>query len=206
MLSGFLITHLLLEEHAGTGRIDLKGFWHRRLKRLVPAIVAVIVVTAALCTGLNHVMLTKMRPDIIPSALFVNNWWQIFNQQSYFNAVGDPSPLTHFWSLAIEMQFYLVWPVALMIALSAGQGRRRIRRATFALACVSTLEMALLYNPPWTRAACTTERTRAPSRCSWAPGSPLFPMPTLRAPPAGPSRAPCPRCGTPWMRRGASWA
>lgn len=147
VLSGFLITHLLLEEHAGTGRIDLKGFWHRRFKRLVPAIVAVIVVTAALCTGLNHVMLTKMRPDIIPSALFVNNWWQIFNQQSYFNAVGDPSPLTHFWSLAIEMQFYLVWPVALMIALNAVQDRRRIRRATFALACVSALEMALLYNP-----------------------------------------------------------
>lgn len=147
VLSGFLITHLLLEEYAGTGRIDLKGFWQRRLRRLVPAILAVIVATAALCTGFNHVMLTKMRPDIIPSALFMNNWWQIFNQQSYFNAVGDPSPLTHFWSLAIEMQFYLVWPVALMIALRHGQPRQRVRRATLALACVSALEMALLYNP-----------------------------------------------------------
>ena len=147
VLSGFLITHLLLVEFDGSGRIDLKGFWRRRLKRLVPAIVAVVVVTAALCTGFNHVMLTKMRPDILPSMLFVNNWWQIFNQQSYFNAVGDPSPLTHFWSLAIEMQFYLVWPVALMIALRNGAPRKRIGRATLALAALSALEMALLYNP-----------------------------------------------------------
>lgn len=147
VLSGYLITRLLLTEHEGTGRIDLKGFWQRRLRRLIPAIVTVIVATAALCTLFNHVMLTKMRPDIIPSALFLNNWWQIFNQQSYFNAVGDPSPLTHFWSLAIEMQFYLVWPVALMLALRAGQPERRIGRAALALAAVSAVEMAILYNP-----------------------------------------------------------
>lgn len=147
VLSGYLITRLLLSEHKGTGRIDLKGFWQRRLRRLVPAIVTVIVATAALCTLFNHVMLTKMRPDIIPSALFVNNWWQIFNQQSYFNAIGDPSPLTHFWSLAIEMQFYLVWPVAPMLALRHGEPKKRIRRAALALAAVSALEMAILYDP-----------------------------------------------------------
>lgn len=147
VLSGFLITRLLLIEHKSNGRIDLKAFWVRRLRRLMPAILVVIVVTAALCTGFNHVMLTKMRPDIIPSALFFNNWWQIFNQQSYFNAVGDPSPLTHFWSLAIEMQFYLVWPIALMVALRHREPARRIRRAALALAVVSALEMAILYNP-----------------------------------------------------------
>lgn len=147
VLSGYLITRLLLTEHAGTGRIDLKGFWQRRLRRLIPAIVTVIVSTAALCTLFNHVMLTKMRPDIIPSALFLNNWWQVFNQQSYFNAVGDPSPLTHFWSLAIEMQFYLVWPVALMLALRSGQPGHRIGRAALALAAVSAVEMAVLYQP-----------------------------------------------------------
>lgn len=147
VLSGFLITHLLVVEFEKTGHIDLKGFWQRRLRRLVPAILTVIVVTAALCTGLNHVMLTKMRPDIIPSVLFANNWWQIFNQQSYFNAVGDPSPLTHFWSLAIEMQFYLIWPVALTMALDHGAPRRRIAHATLLLATLSAIEMAVLYNP-----------------------------------------------------------
>lgn len=147
VLSGYLITHLLLNEFDASGRIDFKGFWVRRLRRLVPATVAVVVGVAALCTLFNHVMLTKMRGDIVPSLLYLNNWWQIFNNVSYFNNVGDPSPLTHFWSLAIEAQFYLLWPAALFLALKAGQPRTRIRRAALALAAVSALEMALLYNP-----------------------------------------------------------
>ena len=115
VLSGYLITRLLLNEVAKTGRIDLKSFWIRRIRRLVPAVVTVVVVTCALCTVFNHVMLTKMRPDILPSLLFFNNWWQIAQNVSYFNALGDPSPLTHFWSLAIEEQFYLLWPLALSV-------------------------------------------------------------------------------------------
>ena len=108
VLSGYLITRLLLNEVAKTDRIDLKSFWIRRIRRLVPAVVTVVFVTCALCTIFNHVMLTKMRPDILPSLLFFNNWWQIMQDVSYFNALGDPSPLTHFWSLAIEEQFYLI--------------------------------------------------------------------------------------------------
>ena len=77
VLSGYLITRLLLNEVAKTGRIDLKSFWIRRIRRLVPAVVTVVFVTCALCTIFNHVMLTKMRPDILPSLLFFNNWWQI---------------------------------------------------------------------------------------------------------------------------------
>lgn len=147
VLSGYLITRLLITEFDGTGRIDIKGFFVRRLRRLLPATIAVVVAVAALCTLFNHVMLTKMRPDILPSLLYFNNWWQIFNNMSYFSAVGDPSPLTHFWSLAIEAQFYLVWPLALMVALRSGQPRTRVSRAVLALAIVSALEMALLYNP-----------------------------------------------------------
>lgn len=147
VLSGFLITHLLLVEFDGTQRIDLKGFWQRRLRRLVPATLVVVVATAALCTLLNHVMLTKMRPDIIPSLLYLNNWWQIFNNMSYFSAAGDPSPLTHFWSLAIEAQFYLVWSLILIVALKQGQPRTHTRRGVLVLAALSALEMALLYNP-----------------------------------------------------------
>lgn len=74
VLSGYLITRLLLNEVAKTGRIDLKSFWIRRIRRLVPAVVTVVFVTCALCTIFNHVMLTKMRPDILPSLLFFNNW------------------------------------------------------------------------------------------------------------------------------------
>lgn len=147
VLSGYLITHLLIVEFDGTGRIDLKDFWIRRIRRLLPAIVTVIVATAALCALFNHVMLTKMRPDIVPSLLFFNNWWQILRNVSYFDALGDPSPLTHFWSLAIEEQFYLIWPLLLLALMKVGAKRPTIRRITLAIALVSAAAMAVLYDP-----------------------------------------------------------
>lgn len=147
VLSGYLITRLLLNEVAKTGRIDLKSFWIRRIRRLFPAVVTVVVVTCALCTIFNHVMLTKMRPDILPSLLFFNNWWQIAQNVSYFNALGDPSPLTHFWSLAIEEQFYLIWPPLLFAMVSMHVSKPNTRRMVLGLSAVSALAMMVLYNP-----------------------------------------------------------
>ena len=147
VLSGYLITRLLINEIAKTGRIDLKSFWIRRIRRLFPAVVTVVVVTCALCTVFNHVMLTKMRPDILPSLLFFNNWWQILHNVSYFNALGDPSPLTHFWSLAIEEQFYLVWPPLLLAMVSMHMSKPNTRRVVLGLAVVSAIAMMVLYNP-----------------------------------------------------------
>lgn len=147
VLSGYLITRLLLNEIAKTGHIDLKSFWIRRIRRLFPAVVTVVVVTCALCTVFNHVMLTKMRPDILPSLLFFNNWWQIMQDVSYFNALGDPSPLTHFWSLAIEEQFYLIWPPLLLAMVSVHMSKPNTRRVVLGLAAVSALAMMVLYNP-----------------------------------------------------------
>ena len=147
VLSGYLITRLLLNEIAKTGRIDLKSFWIRRIRRLFPAVVTVVVVTCALCTVFNHVMLTKMRPDILPSLLFFNNWWQIMQDVSYFNALGDPSPLTHFWSLAIEEQFYLIWPPLLFAMVSMHVSKPNTRRVVLGLAAVSAVAMMVLYNP-----------------------------------------------------------
>ena len=147
VLSGYLITRILVREFIRSAHIDLKNFWVRRTRRLLPLVVTVIVVTAALCTVFNHVMLTKMRGDILPSLLFFNNWWQILHNVSYFNAVGDPSPLTHFWSLAIEEQFYLVWPLLLMLVMGVGVKRKTVRCGVLALAAVSALAMTLLYNP-----------------------------------------------------------
>lgn len=147
VLSGYLITGLLVTEWAQTKTIDLKNFWLRRIRRLVPAIVFVIVVVAALCALFNHELLTKMRPDIPPALFFFSNWWYIFHDLSYFEALGAPSPLNHFWSLAIEEQFYLVWPVVLLIAFKLGVKRPLLRRGALVLAAISALAMALLYNP-----------------------------------------------------------
>ena len=147
VLSGYLITSLLLIEYDSTRTINLPRFWLHRIRRLVPAIVLVIVCTAVLCTIFNHSLLTKMRGDILPSLLFYNNWWQIFHDVSYFDALGAPSPLTHFWSLAIEEQFYLVWPVVLFFCLKKGVKKRTLGTATIIVAVLSAIEMAVLFDP-----------------------------------------------------------
>lgn len=147
VLSGYLITSLLLIEHDKTRTIDLRQFWLRRARRLVPAIVFVIACTIVLCTVFNHALLTKMRGDIAPSLLFFNNWWQIFHNVSYFDALGAPSPLAHFWSLAIEEQFYLVWPIVLLTLLKLGAKRPALRNITLIAAGLSAIEMVLLFSP-----------------------------------------------------------
>lgn len=147
VLSGYLITSLLLIEWDNTSTINLPQFWLRRVRRLMPAIILVIVCTAALCTLLDHSLLTKLREDMWAALLWVTNWWYILHDVSYFDALGAPSPLTHFWSLAIEEQFYLIWPVVLLIAHKAGVKRTTMRNATLVVALLSALEMALLYNP-----------------------------------------------------------
>lgn len=147
VLSGYLITSLLLIEWDDTNTINLPQFWLRRVRRLMPAIVLVIVCTAAICTLLDHSMLTKLREDMWAALLWVTNWWYILRDVSYFDALGAPSPLTHFWSLAIEEQFYLIWPVVLLIAHKLGVKRTSMRNATLVVALLSALEMALLYDP-----------------------------------------------------------
>ena len=147
VLSGYLITGLLLRERSKTGTISLTGFWIRRVRRIIPAVVFAVVGTAALCTIFSHVLLTKMRPDVLPTLFFFNNWWQIIHNVSYFEALGQPSPLTHFWSLSIEEQFYLIWPVLLLVTMKLGVRKTTMRRATLVLAIISAVEMALLFDP-----------------------------------------------------------
>lgn len=147
VLSGYLITGLLKNEIEVSSKINLKNFWARRARRLMPAVIAVIVCVAFLCIILNHFLLTKMRPDIIPSIFFVQNWWYVFRGMSYFESLGDPSPLVHFWSLAIEEQFYLIWPLVLIFAYKRGANNKIIRRICIALSVISILAMAIMFDP-----------------------------------------------------------
>lgn len=147
VLSGYLITSLLLIEWDNTGTINLPQFWLRRIKRLFPAIAFVIICVAALTTIFDHSLLTKLREDMWAALCWVTNWWYILRDVSYFDALGAPSPVTHFWSLAIEEQFYVVWPVVLILAHKFGVKRSHMRNATLVLVLASALEMALLFNP-----------------------------------------------------------
>ena len=147
VLSGYLITCLLLAEFDYSGTISLKDFWYRRVRRIIPAVVTCVIGTAALCTLFNHALLTKMRPDMIPTLLFFNNWWQIVHNVSYFENLGAPSPLTHCWSLSIEEQFYVIWPIVLLICLKLGVKRTNIQKGLVVFICISALLMALLFSP-----------------------------------------------------------
>ena len=147
VISGYLINGLLVNECETTGRIDLPAFWMRRVRRLFPAIVLSVTGICALCTLFGPDLLQKMRPDIVPSLLFFNNWWQIFHDVSYFEAAGNPSPLQHFWSLSIEEQFYVVWPLLLLAMFAFGARQKTMRRVVAVLAVASAVGMALLYDP-----------------------------------------------------------
>ena len=147
VISGYLINGLLVAERDQTGTISLTSFWLRRVRRLFPAIFLSVVGTAALCTVFDHTLLDKMRPDILPSLLFYNNWWQIFRDISYFEAAGNPSPLTHFWSLSIEEQFYVMWPLLLLLMYRLGAKKQTMSRVVLVLAAASAVAMAVLYDP-----------------------------------------------------------
>lgn len=155
VLSGYLITGILISEVEEEGTIDLKNFWLRRIRRLVPAVMSMAVVIIFVSTVVNRVIFTKGCKDFLASVLGFNNWWQIFNKVSYFEAVGVPSPFTHCWSLAIETQFYLIYPLILLgiykLAKSRGEGRAKrgllFAGVTLLLALISVILMIVLFDP-----------------------------------------------------------
>lgn len=132
VLSGFLITSLLLDELGRTGRIDLSGFWIRRARRLLPALVLMVLTVSAARALFPDQALTGLRSDAIAAFLWTANWRFVAQNTDYFTQGAPPSPLQHTWSLGVEEQYYVVWPLLLIGAtlLLAARARRRCRRAT----------------------------------------------------------------------------
>lgn len=155
VLSGYLITGILISEVEEEGTIDLKNFWLRRIRRLVPAVMSMAVVIIFVSAVVNRIIFTKGCKDFLASVLGFNNWWQIFNKVSYFEAAGVTSPFTHCWSLAIETQFYLIYPLILLgiykLAKSRGEGRAKrgllFAGVTLLLALISVILMIVLFDP-----------------------------------------------------------
>jgi peptidoglycan/LPS O-acetylase OafA/YrhL len=147
VLSGYLITDLLVSEYRRTRNIALKQFWIRRARRLLPALIVVLFVTVGWATLLDRGQLVALRTDVPAGLFYVSNWWFIFHHVSYFAEFGPPSPLGHLWSLSIEEQFYLVWPLAVLAAMKWIRNKRTVIALTAALAAVSAVEMWLLFTP-----------------------------------------------------------
>ena len=143
VLSGFLISTLLLEQLAARGRIDFRVFYIHRARRLLPALVAMLALSALLVVLFAHDAASQFRRSVLPSLLYVANWSFINDQQSYFEAIGRPPLLQHLWSLAIEEQFYLLWPLVLLV-LYRRRGRLGVGKGALWTALASTLLMAFL--------------------------------------------------------------
>lgn len=152
-LSGFLITSLLLRRHEKHGDLDLKNFWIRRFRRLLPAVVLVLIAVLAAGAVVRPEKLGAWSEQALAALLYVANWHTILSGRSYFEQQEGAGPLDHLWSLAVEEQFYLVWPLALLLLLTLTRrlGRRprtaALAGVALALGAVSMVLLAVLADP-----------------------------------------------------------
>ena len=150
VLSGFLITDLLVSRYDTLGRLDLRNFWTRRARRLLPPLAVMLVVVTATASVIEPDQEASLRLALLAAVTYTSNWYQILHHVSYFAAFSQlttPAPLDHLWSLAIEEQFYLIWPLILWFLLLRLNGRRARVTVTLVAATASALVMALQYTP-----------------------------------------------------------
>ncbi|MEO5679778.1 MAG: acyltransferase family protein [Acidimicrobiales bacterium] len=148
VISGYLITSLLLAEHAARGTISLRGFWHRRARRLLPAAYLLLVTVALVVATAYREEAAQLRGQVVAAMAYASNWYLMAVDASYFATDGRPSPLQHLWSLAIEEQFYLVWPLVVVGLLRVFHHRRwPLAVLAAAGAAASAATMAALHQP-----------------------------------------------------------
>jgi peptidoglycan/LPS O-acetylase OafA/YrhL len=146
VISGYLITSLLLNEWRERGTIDLRRFWLRRARRLLPALFLVLVVTTLVAVVFLPDEVASLRGDVVSAFGYVTNWVFIFGEKSYFETIGRPSMVGHLWSLAVEEQFYLLWPL-LFIGGMKLFGRKRFPVVVVGGVVTSVVLMWMLYTP-----------------------------------------------------------
>jgi peptidoglycan/LPS O-acetylase OafA/YrhL len=147
VLSGYLITDLLVSRFERSGRIGIGSFYQRRARRLLPALALMLVTVTAAVTVVEPTQRAALRPALLGAVTYTSNWWQALASQSYFSLYGPPPVFQHLWSLAVEEQFYLIWP--LLLAAILIKVRRKAARALFAWcgALISALLMIAIYTP-----------------------------------------------------------
>ncbi|MFK8025990.1 MAG: acyltransferase family protein [Ilumatobacter sp.] len=147
VISGYLITLLLIAEHERRGAIDLRSFWVRRFRRLLPALFVMMLLLTIWVALFERDALGKLRGDVLAGALYGSNFYQIWIGAGY-SAGNDFAPLRHLWSLAVEEQFYVIWPLVMIAFVRAGSRRiAGVARWLFLAAVVITVIVALLDHP-----------------------------------------------------------
>jgi peptidoglycan/LPS O-acetylase OafA/YrhL len=145
VLSGYLITALLLSELQARGRISFGTFLKRRARRLFPALFVMVAAVAAVFIAFLPGEVARIRGDVAAAATYTSNWYLIQTDHSYFIQFARPSPFGHLWSLAIEEQFYLLWPPVLVLLWVRVRRRRKIAATIVAGAALSVAGLAVLY-------------------------------------------------------------
>ncbi|MEG6567511.1 acyltransferase family protein [Thermoanaerobacterium saccharolyticum] len=147
VLSGYLITNIIASEWEKSNKVDLKNFWKRRMLRLFPALFIMVIVVFSYVTLFDASRLSSIKGDAITSLIYVNNWWLIFHKVSYFAKFGPQSTFGNLWSLAVEGQFYLIWPLVLIAAFKYIKKKKYIFIITLLLSALSALAMGVMYTP-----------------------------------------------------------
>ena len=147
VISGYLITMLLINESQENGKINFRAFWMRRARRLLPALWTLLIGVTTYCALFERDTLGNLRGDVVAAFVYGFNWFQIWVGTSYFSAFGFV-PLRHLWSLAVEEQFYLVWPVLIAVVLKVF-GRRPLLLGTlfFAASIAVSIYVAKTFEP-----------------------------------------------------------
>ncbi|WP_406241902.1 acyltransferase family protein [Tissierella carlieri] len=144
VLSGYLVTSKILLSQEN---FKLRTFWKNRISRLLPSAYLMIMITVLWVIFFNHRLLTNLLGDTISSISYTTNWWFIFHKLSYFDSFGSPSPLKHIWFLAVQEQFYILWPFILMIVLKNTKKTKKLSYIIFIGALLSATLMGILYDP-----------------------------------------------------------
>lgn len=147
VVSGYLITDLLRQEWEQNGKINIWQFYVRRMKRLYPGLAFLLITASAYITLFQRGLLNNLRGVVVSSLLYVNNWWQINNGLSYFDRFANESPFTHIWSLAVEAQNYLIWPVIFVLLMVFVRERKWIFYTVLGTSVLSAILMMILYTP-----------------------------------------------------------
>ena len=143
VISGYVITRLLLDSVQQRGGLDLRNFYMARIRRLLPPLVFMLITTSIMVGIWAPDTARKFVTDAPFSIVGAMNWWLVFNEQDYFQSSGRPPLLQHTWSLAVEAQFYLIWPLILLVVLKY-LGRKRIPIAALMIAAISGITLMLV--------------------------------------------------------------